>query len=353
MRNRDLTIPMPATCTAWYLVSGKLDPAEARATALREVDEHAAGVTRHNIEAMAATPGVISFGAVTEEDLAAMTEEQRDLILEPDGWVSVKVQTRTDWFPYHEWAARTLAGLLGSWSEGMRYRSGGLVLDMTTATGTRAAEMLASLHAKECGSVRVADWVRVGSWFGRVRTRGLSRYGLPELTVSGLGYSGAEQWCALLTGIAFRVIVDEFMSGARCDVWNEAAIAGRPAPNGVPETIQISDVIGLTGDDVADAYCLPGSFESRRWGTRWTRGEDGAPMRLRLDDGSDDLVVEPPREWLPSKDKRGRTSEGVLPEWSAIGEARPFIERCQQIREWAKRSRNDDILADLDLVTRS
>ena len=39
MWNRDLTIPMPAMCTAWYLVNGDMDPAEARATALQEVDE--------------------------------------------------------------------------------------------------------------------------------------------------------------------------------------------------------------------------------------------------------------------------------------------------------------------------
>jgi hypothetical protein len=28
------------------------------------------------------------------------------------------------------------------------------------------------------------------------------------------------------------------------------------------------------GDDIADAYCLPGSFESRRWSTRWIHDED-------------------------------------------------------------------------------
>jgi hypothetical protein len=43
MCNSDLTISMPATCTAWYLVNGDMDPAEARATALQEVDEHASG----------------------------------------------------------------------------------------------------------------------------------------------------------------------------------------------------------------------------------------------------------------------------------------------------------------------
>ena len=351
MWKRDLTIPMPATCTAWYLVSGDMDPAEARATALREVDEHASGVMRRRIEEMAVTPGAISSSSVTEKDLAAMTEEQRELILEPEGWVSVKVQTPTDWFPQHEWAARTLAGLLGSWFEDMRYRSGGLVLDMTTATRTTADELLASLHAKEGGSVRVADWVRVRSFRGRLWTCGMSRYGLPELTVQGYGYAHEERWCALLTGVAFRVVVDE-LSSARCDTWNQAVVDGRPRSDSVPATIGISDEIGLTGDDIADAYCLPGSFESRRWGTRWIRVEDDVPIRLRLDDASGDLVVEPPREWLPSEDKHGRYIEGVLPEWSAIAEAQPFIERCQKIREWGRCIRSDDALADPDLVMR-
>jgi hypothetical protein len=92
-----------------------------------------------------------------------MTEGQRDLILETRGWISVKVHMATGWFPDCEWVARTLAGRLGSWFEDMRYRSGGLVLDMTAATRTRADELLASLHAKEGGSIRVADWVRLGS----------------------------------------------------------------------------------------------------------------------------------------------------------------------------------------------
>jgi hypothetical protein len=328
-----------------------MDPAEARATALREVDEHASGTMRQWIQEVAATPGTISFSAITEKDLAAMTEGQRDLILETRRWISVKVHMATDWFPDCEWVARTLAGLLGSWFEDMGYRSGGLVLDMTTATRTSADELRASLHAKEAGSIRVADLVRLGSHGGRLRTCGMSRYGLPELMVKGYGYGYERQWCALLTGIAFRVIVDEFMA-TRNHIWNQAAIDGRPRPDGVPETIQISDEIGLTGDDVADAYCLPGSFESRRWGTRWTRDEDDVRIRLRLDDASGDLVVEPPPEWMPSEDKRGRYIEGVLPKWSAIAEARPFIDRCQMMPEWGWHIRGDDALADPDLVTR-
>ena len=351
MWNSDLTIPMPAMCTAWYLVSGDMDPAEARATALQEVAKHASGTMRRWIQEVAATPGTISVSAITEQDVAAMTEGQRALILETRGWISVKVHMATDWFPECEWVARTLAGQLGSWFEDMRYRSGGLVLDMTTATRTSADELLASLHAKEGGSIRVADWVRLGSFGGKLRTCGMSRYGLPELTVKGYGYGYEGQWCALLTGIAFRVIVDEFRH-ARNQVWNQAVVDGRPRPDGVPETIQISDEIGLTGDDVADAYCLPGSFESRRWGTRWIRDEDDVPIRLRLDDASGNLVVEPPPQWLPSEDKRGRFIEGVLPQWSAIDEARPFIERCQRIPQWGRPISIDDALADPDLVTR-
>jgi hypothetical protein len=87
-----------------------MDPAEARATALQEVDEHASGTMRRWIQEVAATPGTISVSAVTEQDLAAMTEGQRDLILETRGWISVKVHMATDWFPDCEWVARTLAG---------------------------------------------------------------------------------------------------------------------------------------------------------------------------------------------------------------------------------------------------
>jgi hypothetical protein len=349
-----LTIPMQATCTAWYLVSCDLDPDEARSSALRMVDRHASGVMREMVDE---TASAISFGAVTEQDLTGMTEEQQELILETRGWVSIRVQVPTPWWPEHEWVARTLAGLLAT-----RYgrHETGLVLDMTTATRTDGDQLLASLHAKESGSVRVADWIRVGHGWDtsdwRLQTRGMCRYGLPELQVRKFGYNQEEGWCALLTAIAFRVIVDELRS-AENHLHNQAVIVGQTPPRNVPSQLEVSDEIRLAADDVADAYCLPGSFESRRWGTRWGRGKGDfgcpeTPIQLTFDEASHTLIVEPPSEWRDSEDKRGRHIPGALPEWRAIDEALPMVRRWQLVQECVRRSVVDDILADPDLVTR-
>jgi hypothetical protein len=129
-----LTIPMPATCTAWYLVHWGLDPEQARGIALGEVQEHASGVMRELITELVEASEV-SFGSITEQDLEGMTEEQRSLILDPHGWVSVKVQSPTRWWPDHEWAARTLAGMLG-WSSSKMRRAGGLVLGQAPQRAT-------------------------------------------------------------------------------------------------------------------------------------------------------------------------------------------------------------------------
>jgi hypothetical protein len=128
-------------------------------------------------------------------------------------------------------------------------------------------------------------------------------------------------------------------------------VAGEPTPQTVPGQIEIHDEIGLASDDVADAYCLPGSFESRRTDLRWY-GSPETPMRLSLDAASGNLIADPPGEWLDSEDKRGRFVPGVLPDWTAFTEARAYIQRYQMFHDGFARSRFIDDLADCDLITR-
>jgi hypothetical protein len=173
------------------------------------------------------------------------------------------------------------------------------------------------------------------------------RSGLPEVQFSESGFGDVEKWCALLTGVAFRLL-DEFHE-ARNHTWNAAVIAGEPTPTTVPSEIQIRDEIGLAADDVADAYCLPGSFESRRSDRRWFASPE-TPIRLSLDGQS--LVAEPPAQWLPSEDKRRRFVPGVLPDWVALDEAQPYIERYQLFSDGFARARFIEDLADSDLITR-
>jgi len=338
--NAKLTVPLPATCTAWYLVLADMDPGKAREVAMGAVNDYAAASMRERIQEFA-DGSALSFGAGSEPDIAGMTGEQRDLVRREPGWVSIRVQGCAGAAPVHEWAARTVAGLLASELD-VR------VLDMMTACLQSADEMLASLHAKENGIMRMADWVRVEPAYGEtgwsLATRGMRRYGWPELQVDDIPSWLEDQWCALLTGVAFRVHEELAHSMRR------QANAG----NWSPSDVQLPAGIEVVDDDVEDAYCLPGSFVSRRYGGRWTSLSPERPepvFGLALGEGPDGvLTVRPPEElengWLdPSREIADFTRR-----WPAVTLAEPFVTRLQKIRRLTPYRALEEALADPDLA---
>lgn len=277
-----------------------------------------------------------------------MSAEQRELARDKGDWVSITVETPTYFAPGQEWVARTLAGLL-AWQYDVP------VLDLTTGHRLDGDEMLASLHAKENGCIRMADWVSVVSSRTdgpELRTRGMRRYGLPELAVTEHSWRYETEWCALLTAIAFRV--REKYGEALNGVHNQAVIAGQVPSETMPGQLDIPDEIGLNSDDVADAYCLPGSFWSRRCGSRWLGSSEWlseTPVRLAIDALSTTLVVHPPLEWAQPDDFLDfkAAARQSMPTWPALAEAEPFVTRTQLINEFVLCSAAD-VLADPDLI---
>ncbi len=351
-----LVIPMPVTCTARYLVGADrrhLSPAQARRHALKAVDDHASGTMRRRVKDLAKTPAV-AFAPVSEQDWLAMTADQRELARRSGDWISITVETLTSHAPEQEWVARTLAGLLAREYDVP-------VLDLTTSRRLDGDELLASLHAKENGCTRFADWVSVAAAYTgngpMLRTRGMRRYGLPELTVAGPVWRYETEWCALLTAAGFRVC--DHYTDALNRVHNQAVIAGLVPPENVPGQLEFPDEVGLTGDDVADAYCLPGSFWSRRCGARWIgSAESETPVCLTVDDAPvPTLLIHPPSEWAEPGDflsaktaKAAKSAAGQsIPAWPALAEVAPFVTRTQLIHEFVPAT-GDDILADPDLV---
>lgn len=330
----ELTIPVPATGTAWYLMRTNLAAEEAERFALRQVDDYAAGYVRRQVRELADTAAV-RFGVLAEGERADLTAEQRELIRRADDWVSIRVQTPFSVAPQHEWVARTLAGLLAD-------ELGVPVADMTTACLQSADELLASLHAKENGITRMADWIRIASEYSEVgwviATRGMRRYGLPELRVVGIPPWREDRWCALLTGIAFRVR-EEFV---------HAATPLGELPGRVQGEVRIPGEIGVSNADVADAYCLPGSFESRRYGWRWSSGGWLETLFGLAHDHGDLIVVPPPageqstEEFLKSA---GAENDSVWPALDAVG---PFVTVLQKVHIYPQSTVFKDTLGDLD-----
>lgn len=329
-----LTIPLPTTCTAWYLVRVGMTPDQARDLALQAVDDYAAGFMRRRVRELA-DAGAVRFGPVTGACALAMTGEQRELIRD-ERWVSIQVQAPTGLAPVHEWAGRTLAGLLASEVDAQ-------VADMMTASLHSEDEMLASLHAKENGLTRKADWVRVVcSWTaGRglvITTRGMRRYGLPELQAAGVEPSLEDQWCALLTGVAYRLHEEVAYAVPR-----DPSAAPYPPPL-MPAEVRIPDAIGVTDMDVADAYCLPRSdSQSRRYGWRWTGPDHPGPFFSLAFSGvpGSDLIVAPPAQpEPPAQPKRSARRYYVPPEcaagecidlWPSLAAAGPIVTYQQKI----------------------
>src|SRR5579859_8153801 len=77
-----LVVPMPATCSARYLVGADrrhLSPVQARRFALKAADDHASGTMRRRVKELTKTPAV-TFAPVTEQDWLAMPAEQQALV---------------------------------------------------------------------------------------------------------------------------------------------------------------------------------------------------------------------------------------------------------------------------------
>jgi len=318
-----LKVAIPRMSTAWYLVRADLDVQRARDLARRTIDKYARGPATDRDDLVSGSAASIT--AVTGRDLMDLTSEQRAVVSTADKWLSVRVTRAAEPYPHHEWMARTLAGWL-AWSLEVP------VADMTTGALVSADMMLASLEAKEEGYPRMADWVRV-AYAEKPRglslvTRGMSRYGLPEVTVEGVSVEQARQWCALLTAIGFAV------RGEVNEAVAHTAPIGERWPSVMPAEVEIADTVYVSPDIVGAAYCLPGDYwaQLNRRGLNippWDHTEDN--VRLALDpSASGALRVEP----LGSGDEpAAEFVESMCDDWllPVLAEAIPFVRAYQEI----------------------
>lgn len=203
------------------------------------------------------------FGA-TDEDLAAVRT--------PGHLILVRAIGKAWWQPYHEWSARAVAaGLAGRFGATR-------VVDLFTPRVLTVDRAEASLP-DEHGDTTLMDWVKIpqsrgdlGYWF---TTRGLRRYGLPELQTLDVPGSLTGPWTNALSGIAQRLV----------DEW-QAALEAEDRPS----FVEIPAVFSLSEADVARAYGLK------------PRGGGRARVRLRLDPAPDPesevfLTVLPPDDF--------------------------------------------------------
>lgn len=137
--------------------------------------------------------------------------------------------------PLHEWSARAAAAVLAT-------DLGVPMVDMFIPRVLEPGAALSALPGADM-KLRLADWVLVFQSVGELgvwtTTKGLGRWGLPELQARSIPPEFARPWVGALTGIASHLV----------SLWQQAI---RPDPR--PAFAEVPAELKVSSDDLARAY---------------------------------------------------------------------------------------------------
>lgn len=263
-----LTLPVPETLFGTYAVA-LAEPLNDPASLAREhVARHTPPPLRDLVLGMLGSPMMTldqrpaaDFPPLPGDLLAAYGAAAPDLeaVSAAAHVIAVRAAYRPGRPPAHELASRTVAGTLGAIAHAP-------VIDVFTPQVLTASHLLRSL-----GPFRLTDWMLLphtsgpGGFF--VTTKGLARFGLPELQTENVPPGLVEPWGRLLNGLAHRLL----------DLWlDELPVDALTAD--IPGTIPVSL------QDIAAAQ-----------GTEDPSPHREVPVRLRLAPGPVLAVGDDPR----------------------------------------------------------
>lgn len=276
-----LILPVPDVMTAAYLVPASLDADDARRLITSALPSH----VEDPLAEIAAR--MLGEGPAVVRDIPAAqvppvpAELQRYLGVDPaavravasaPSHALVTASWLPSWPPMHDWVARACAATLAA-------EQGSVLVDTFVPQILSADRALTTLPTSASAGIRLASWVLVfqstsstGTW---LTTKGLGRFGLPELQVTNVPPQYGELWSSLMCGIASRLLAQ----------WTEVIPA-----RGEVAFAEIPDLLEVTEADVARAYRAP------------AQGGGIAQVRLRLDPACDDnsdsfLTIHPPEDF--------------------------------------------------------
>ncbi|GAA1567853.1 hypothetical protein GCM10009678_58370 [Actinomadura kijaniata] len=237
-----LTLPVPEALYGTYAVAFADPPADPREEARQRVTRRIAPPLRDLVLGMLASPmltldlrpagefpplptDLLALYGASPVDLAAVTGATHVL--------AVRAAYRPGWPPAHEWAARAVAFAVAE---------GAPVIDVFTPQILTPDRLADSLPGPD-GEIRLTDWMLLphtagpqGFWF---TTKGLARFGLPELQTEHVPPALVEPWGRLLNGLARRVL----------DLWLDELPAGEQ----IPLMIDLPELVSVGLQDVAAA----------------------------------------------------------------------------------------------------
>ncbi|CAN5754459.1 hypothetical protein BH23ACT2_BH23ACT2_00590 [soil metagenome] len=277
-----LTLAVPEMVTALYLVPSMSEVADPEALLRADTGAGAddgslvEGFLERNLLSVTtrtALPGELPldvlrvFGA-DDADLATV-ESCPHLVV-------VEAAFGPGWPPMHEVVARTAAAALARATDG-------LVIDAATPRLLTADELVAPLPDGHHGLV-LTGFVLVpqsSEEDGRhwMVTKGLARFGLPEIRVLDVPAPLAPAWTAVLSGLAWSLLFrfDAALRAGRIDGVDE-----------LPSPVELSDVVEVDTGDIAAAH-----------GNDPEGDEGRAAIQVELaslggGDGHEHLTVRPP-----------------------------------------------------------
>ena len=302
-----IILPIPELLAATYLIPATLSTGAAQERAREAVAARLDPSLASMVLATLDLPMLVIFEARSGQDVPPLPVMlQRHLGASPEqvrtvdaaaSFIEIRGLYRVGWPPVQQWAARAAAAALAA-------DLGVPVVDGFIPRILNAETALAALPGEDL-AVRLSDWVLVlrsqgalGLWF---TTKGLGRFGLPELQIRNVPPQLARPATVAVTGLASRLL----------DLWLAAlGEAGEAAFAQIPALVEV------TGADVACGYtptprgaglidaALSGAGLDGA-GPACPPGAGRARVQLTFDPATDDssdsyLTVLPPGDWPAS-----------------------------------------------------
>ena len=279
----DLILPVPRLMSAVYLVPVALSAAAARDRAAAGLAARVAspvGVAAR----MMLDSGTLTVAVVPSSSLPPFGGPPGHRGVDPGlagvvtataEFVMIRAVSSPGWPPMHEWAGRACAAVLAA-------EAGVPLVDTATPQVLTADVALRTLPAAEDDRFRLADWVLVFQSARRgglsMTTKGLGRFGLPELQVRYVPPQLGRAWTRVLNGVASRLL----------SIWLRAL---RDQPGSA--FAQLPELLEVREGDIARAYDAPRT--------------DGPAVAVRLtfdpspeDDADSFVSIQPPDDYPAS-----------------------------------------------------
>ena len=274
----DLILSVPELLSATYLVPTSLDGEAAKSRVQAALGAHVLAplgtVARKMLDVgavhLVSMSQVPQLPAEFQRHLGVPADLLRQ-VADADRFLAVNVSWEPGWPPVHESVARACAGACA-------VELGVPVVDAFVPKVLAPDDAITSLPDTRY-RLKLSQWVLVlqsagdhGLW---TTTKGMARFGLPELQVENVPPQYGNSWVKLTTGIAGRLL----------DLWlNALRERGESAFARIPSTFVVSE------SDVAEAYHVE------------AEGQGQAPVRLAFDPATDDqtdsfLTIRPPDDY--------------------------------------------------------